>query len=195
VVQDSTAILDYLDERYPLPPLMPADAAEADAARAWEESLDEEVGVTLRLWFYHHTLARRDLALAFLTGGAPWWGGPVLSVIFPKLRSMMRSRMGIHAESAARSMERMLAAFDRLDEALASRPFLVGERFSRADLTACALLAPFCAPGRNEEELAAAFPSEVIAFRDRQKTRPYFAWVDRTYRQYRHPGRTAASAA
>lgn len=195
VVQDSTAILDYLDERYPLPPLTPLDAAEAEAARRWEETLDEEVGVTLRLWFYFHTLPRRGLALGFLSGGAPWWGRPALALMYPKLRVLMSQRMDIHAESAARSMERLLAAFDRLDEILATRSFLVGDRFSRADLTACALLAPLCAPGRSENELAAAFPAEVIAFRDQQKKRPYFRWVDKIYREYRHPVPTTASVA
>jgi glutathione S-transferase len=115
--------------------------------------------------------------------------------MYPKLRVLMSQRMDIHAESAARSMERLLAAFDRLDDTLASRRFLVGDRFSRADLTACALLAPLCAPGRSEDELAAAFPAEVLAFREAQKTRPYFGWVDRIYRGYRHRGPEVASAA
>lgn len=195
VVQDSTAIFDYLEERYPEPALSPRDAEEALAARDWEELLDEELGVTLRLWFYHYTLARKDIAIGFLSGGAPFWGRPALSLMFPKLQAVMREKMGIDAQSAARARERLLAVFDRLDDTLGSQAFLVGDTFSRADLTACALLAPFCAPSRSEEELAATFAPEVLAFRGEQKSRPYFDWVQRTYRRYREPTADRASHA
>ena len=49
--------------------------------------------VTLRQWFYFHTLPRRDLALRFLSGGAPWWGRPMLAALYPKIRAIMVERM------------------------------------------------------------------------------------------------------
>ena len=45
-VQDSTAIIDYLDTRYPNPSLTPDAPGTARQALEWEEYLDEEVGVT-----------------------------------------------------------------------------------------------------------------------------------------------------
>ena len=45
VVQDSTSIITYLDETYPDRPLTPPDAREAKEALAWEEYLDDEIGV------------------------------------------------------------------------------------------------------------------------------------------------------
>jgi glutathione S-transferase len=52
VVQDSTSIITFLDEKYPDRPLTPRDAREAKEALEWEEYLDDEIGVPLRLWFY-----------------------------------------------------------------------------------------------------------------------------------------------
>src|SRR5271166_1056903 len=71
VVQDSTAIIDYLDARYPNSPLTPGDPDASRKALEWEEYLDEEIGVPLRLWFYHHLLPDRGLALKFLLDDAP----------------------------------------------------------------------------------------------------------------------------
>jgi glutathione S-transferase len=131
VVQDSTSIITYLDEKYPDRPLTPCDAQEAKEALAWEEYLDDEIGVPVRLWFYYHALPERDCALRFLLEGAPWYGRPLLSLIYPKLRAAMTALMNIRAESARQSEERLVAALDRLDAALKDRKFLVGDRFSR----------------------------------------------------------------
>src|SRR5262249_32602984 len=65
-VQDSSAIITYLDARFPTPSLTPADPAAAREALEWEDYLDEQIGVTLRLWFYYHALADRERALRFL---------------------------------------------------------------------------------------------------------------------------------
>ena len=67
------------------------------------------------------------------------------------------------------------------------RGFLVGNGFSRADLTACALLAPFCAPTKSEAEISAAFPAPVCALRNANRAKPFFRWVVQTYRDYRGP--------
>jgi glutathione S-transferase len=141
-VQDSTAIIDFLDGKYPQRPLTPQDSAQAKAALDWEEYFDEEIGVTLRLWFYYHALPDRKRALRFMLDGASWYGRPVLAVIFPRVRSVMIEAMNINPDSAKVAEERLLAALERLDNALQDRRFLVGNQFSRADLAACALLSP-----------------------------------------------------
>jgi len=184
--QGSSAILDHLDRHHPRRSLTPAGGDLAQEARGWEARLDEEVGVTVRLWFYHHTLQDRRLALGFLTRGAPWHGRLVLSILFPRLRRVMRERMGIDAATATRAEDRFRRALDDLDAALERKPFLVGESFSRADLTACALLEPLCAPGRARDELG--FPEAVLAVRDELSSRPFFAWVVETYATQRSHG-------
>ena len=80
-----------------------------------------------------------------------------------------------------------MAALDKLDDAVKERRFLVGDRFSRADLTACALLRRHCAAGKSSAEIAAAVPAPVYALRDAHKARPFVSWVQETYRSHRQP--------
>jgi glutathione S-transferase len=189
VVQDSTSIITFLDKQYPDRPLTPCDAQEAKEALAWEEYLDDEIGVPVRLWFYYHALPDRACALRFLLDGAPWYGRPLFALIYPKVRGAMTALMNIHAESARQSEERLVAALDKLDDALKERRFLVGDRFSRADLTACALLRRHCAAGQASAKtaLAPAVPATVLALRDAHKARPFVSWVQEIYRSHRQP--------
>jgi glutathione S-transferase len=187
VVQDSTAIITFLDKNFPNHSLTPRDSNQAKEALEWEEYFDEEIGVTLRLWLYYHALPERDRALRFILDGAPWYGRPLFALIFPKVRSAMMERMNIHAESAKQSEERFLSALETLNNALKDRQFLVGDRFSRADLTACALLSPYCRPGESDDEASVVLPEQVCALRDRHETSRFFGWVLDIYKDHRQP--------
>ncbi|MFO1204418.1 MAG: glutathione S-transferase family protein [Burkholderiales bacterium] len=184
-VQESSAIITYLDGRYPDPALTPGDPTEAREALEWERYLNEEIGVTLRLWFYYHALPDRDLALRVMLDGAAWYARPLYWLSYPKVRSAMTRSMNINDDSAEQSKHRMLLALGKLDDALNERQFLVGDRFSRADLTACALLSTFCLP--NDIEASGQFPPAIRAQRDQLKGRRFFRWVRDVYDNYRQP--------
>jgi glutathione S-transferase len=158
----------------------------AKEALDWEKYLDEEIGVPLRLWFYFHTLPDRSRAQRFLLDGAPWYGRLAMALVYPRVRDAMRTAMNVNADSARRSEARLLKALDRLDSAVKERRFLVGDCFSRADLTACALLSPYCALGKSGPELEIAFPAEVRELRSRDVSRPFFGWVTETYKGHRY---------
>jgi glutathione S-transferase len=49
VIQDSTEIINFLEQKFPNRSLTPPDANDANEAIEWEEYLDEEIGVMLRL--------------------------------------------------------------------------------------------------------------------------------------------------
>jgi glutathione S-transferase len=194
VVQDSAAIITYLDTKHPHSPLTPRDPEAAREALEWEKTLDEQIGVTLRLWFYYHALPDRPRALKFLLTGAPWYGRPLFTLIFPKVREAMVRAMNINAQTAEQAEQTFSAALDELDAALSRRRFLVADRFSRADLTACALLSPCCLPA--DVEAVAKFPPPVLDLRSKLKTRRSFHWVREVYGEFRKPApievRTAA---
>jgi glutathione S-transferase len=183
VVQDSTAIISFLDQQFPQHPLTPADPDEAHAALEWEEYLDAEIGVPLRLWFYHHTLPDRARALRFLLEGQSLRARLMFSMAFPKVRTAMNRAMGIDAEAARRSEARLFAALDRLDTALRDREFLVGNRLSRADLTGCALLLPFCRPAESAAQAAKILPEPLSSARAACAHRRFFAWAGEIHRK------------
>jgi glutathione S-transferase len=184
VVQDSTAIIDFLDQRFPERPLTPTDPDEARAALEWEEYLDEEIGVPLRLWFYHHALPDRARALRFLLESQPWHAHLTFRVAFPKVRTAMKRVMGIDAEASRRAEARLFTALDRLDATLRDREFLVGDRLSRADLTGCALLLPFCRPGEGAARAARILPEALASTRAACAQRRFFAWANEIYSKH-----------
>ena len=183
VVQDSSAIIDYLDQRYANPSLTPSDPNAAREALDWEEYLDEQIGVNIRLWFYHHALRVRRLAVSFLLEGAAWHKKPLFVLVYPKVRRAMLQSMNINTDTARQAEECLRAALEKLDEALVGRRFLVNDRFSRADLTACALLRRSCMP----EETSKEIPPAVRKLRDELKDRHLCQWVRSVYACYRQP--------
>lgn len=194
IVQDSTAIITYLDQKVRDRPLTPRDGRVAKDALEWEEYLDEEVGVTLRCWFYYHALPDRSRSLKFLLDGAPWYGGPMLSLTFPVVRSAMRKAMDIQEKSAERSQARFEAAIHRIDNTLSTRPFLAGDQFSRADLTACALLQPWMRPGETDDEASRLMPEPVAQLRAKYKTTRAFRHVAEMYDSHRQRSASALTA-
>lgn len=184
-VQESAAIIDYLDEKYPSKPLTPGDSNLAREAREWEEYLDEEIGVTVRAWFYYHALPIKTSALTFLLHDGPWYGGPLYALIFPKVRGVMTEKMDLNAETAKRSEERLIDGLSRLNDTIQGRRFLVGDSFTRADLTACALLSHLFRP---IEKFEAVCPEPVLALSKQYSGQPVYKWVNDTYRDYRGNG-------
>jgi glutathione S-transferase len=154
----------------------------------WENYLDEHIGVSLRLWFYYYALPDRDLALRFLLQGATWPRSALFKVIYPKVREAMVQFMNINAESARQAKEQFLAALERLDGALSGHRFLVEDRFSRADLTACALLSPWCLPQEGQP-----IPTPLLEARNQLEGRRFYGWVRDVYDNYRQPIAPAAA--
>lgn len=95
--------------------------------------------------------------------------------------------MNINAETASNAEQRFALALDRLDHALERGPFLVGNRFSRADLTACSLLWPLCRPGESESEIEALLCPTVCALRKQLQHRRFYRWVLERYKEDRTP--------
>jgi glutathione S-transferase len=184
-IQDSTEIINFLEQSFPEQSLTPRDSNDANTAIEWEEYLDEEVGVTLRLWFYYHTLPDRERALRFLCEGAAWYERSLLAIGFGPIRRAMIEMMNVHAEPAKEAERRFRLALDRLDQALERGPFLAGDRFSRADLTACSLLGVLCVPHGPELPIEAIFPAAVCALQTELQQRPFYRWVLDTYRSHR----------
>ncbi len=182
VIQGSAEIIDYLDQTRPEGRLTPVDPSGAALAREWERYLDAEIGSSIRCWFYYHALPDPSLAKRFLLQGAPWYGRPFYALFYPAVRRGMRKLMHIDAAEAERSESRLRAALERLNGALRGPRYLVGGIFSRADLTACALLAPLCLP---PAAVADALPEPVARFRAEQEAAPFFAWVAEIYRRHR----------
>jgi glutathione S-transferase len=189
VIQGSSGIIDYVDQRWPERPLTPTDPSEREQALEFEQWLDRELGETLRRAFYCDALNHRDLTLYLFTQGGPLWGRLLCRVAFSLVARRIRQMYSITAENAALDRDRLGEVFERLEALLDKRRYLVGDRFSRADLTLAALAAPMWDPQEHSTRWPPRdlYPPSIRTLRAQfEKTRAH-DHVMRLYREHRRP--------
>lgn len=185
LVQDSTDIITYLDEKYFQKPLTPLEGDLKKEAIDLEEYCDQEIGVHLRRYFYNTLLHDRPLVTSLLLQDGPRYGPVLYAIMFPVVRTLMRRSMNISPESAKRSEKRLMDGIETLNKILSKRKFLVGESFTRADLSASALTAPLVWPKEHDFRWPNVFPEPLAAFRREHERDPFFPWVLKMYRECR----------
>jgi glutathione S-transferase len=154
VIADSTDIIAWADARDP-GALLPPDPVDRAAALQLEDDLDRDLGPATRRWAYFHLLGRRDLE-PLLLRGVPRWERLALTATRPLAVRYLARSLKIDEAGAERSRQKIDLVFARIGELVADgRRFLVGNRFTVADLTFAALAAPILLPRR----YAAALPS------------------------------------
>jgi glutathione S-transferase len=189
-IVDSTAIIAELERRFPAPALYPQDPDERGRALELEDWFDEQLGpYTRRLAFYE---LRRDPELLLEVGAraAPAMAARLGRALVPYSRLFTGLRYGAaDAERAEQARAKIVAALDRLEAELGEREYLVGERFTVADLTAAALLYPLVRPPQAPSAID-RMPAPYERFRDSLRERPGYRWVQEIYRRHRLPSGT-----
>ena len=179
-VGDSTEILKYLERRYPSPRLWPTDdegKARTDEIETWA---DEKVGTGVRSYLISQ--ASSDPRI-----GALWRA--VISFAGPRAyKRHGADYMGYPTPAAA--AEDFPKVIAKITDFLGPRSYLVGDAFTAADLTVCALLAPVYTPPNSS--LKFPWSSEKPALASDPEFRRVFEWIDFIYNEHRHapPGRS-----
>jgi glutathione S-transferase len=187
IIQGSSAIIDHAEAEWPELTLSPPDESGRRRALELERWLDRELGEPCRRVFYFHALEHRDLVLHFFNQGGPWWGRKLSRIGYHLLANGIREMYAITKDTAARDEERLQAVFERLDALLAGGSYLVGNRFSRADLTLAALSAPMWEPEQHPTRWPSRelYPLELLAFKARFANTATHHHVMRMYRERR----------
>jgi len=191
-IGDSTEIIRRLEERFPDPPLYPADPDERRRALELENYFDEELGPYVRRMAYHHMTTDPDLLAELALHQVQYGHRATLGITKQVLKRFLDLRFATGSPELAREAEdRVVVALDRLDAELEGRQYLAGERFSVADLTAAALLYPFVLPPQMPWR-PSRLPDAWVRFSEANRGRPCHAWVERMYRLHRAPAEPAA---
>lgn len=187
VIQGSSDILDYLDQTFPERPLTPEDPTLREHALAWERRLDEEVGPAIRCYSYHHFLQRPKIVVPMLAAGTPFYNRILLSLAFSRVDEVMRDWMKINEKTATKSRQVVEQLLSELADIYSERPFLVGDQFSRADLTAAALYAPLFQPAEYPVPWPkpGRIPKEIQTWLE--QWRPQIDRLEKVYRAHRKP--------
>lgn len=167
VIPDSTAILNWLEEQKPQPALMPASDKERAEVMLWEELMDWVLGPQGRLLILGKFLRSDDPQ--FQQGGQ-----------FMGQKYQHSPYTEEHAKAAVRRVLTILKHF------LAGRDYLVGNSFTRADLTTASMLAVVNPPPDDlffcPAPVRARFTDPIA---QSPEFAPLFAWRDQIYRKHR----------
>jgi len=145
---ESGTICEYLDETYPAPPLRPADPYERAVMRNWIRHVDERI-INLIVFNWAHSMAKT----------AQQWSDAELAEKLKSVPSKERREAWIRAarkpyteEERGEARAKLVQLLDRMEDMLRQTKWLVGDRYSIADIA----VVPFVK--RIDEEIA---PDEV----------------------------------
>jgi glutathione S-transferase len=145
-IGDSTRIIAALERRWPEPPLYPADPTQCRQALELEDFFDEELGPYVRLLALDRMLPDPELLLAAFTPDLKGGRRVVAGAMYPLIRRRLVADFAIDERSVAHAEGKCRAACERFRAELEPSGYLVGDRFTVADLTLGALVAPLVAP-------------------------------------------------
>jgi glutathione S-transferase len=143
---DSTRIIEALEQRYPAPPLYPADPSARRHALELEEFFDEELGPHSRLLALHCMLPDPDLLLGAFAPDLNRARRLAARASFPLVKKRIESDFGIDEQRVSLAYAQLAIAGERFRSELQPGGYLVGNTFTVADLTLASLLAPLVAP-------------------------------------------------
>lgn len=179
-MSDSTDIWQYLDaiapenaKLYPIAPDLLQQVKELEAL------FNTQLGTATRVWAYSHTRHNPKLALFRFTSGVPFHERGLFPLVFPLVTSMIR-RINVTTEAASDAHAQITRIFGTVSHKLADRrTYLVGDRFTAADLTFAALTTAAVRPPEygdaalelsNLEQLPPKMVDEVRAFREMSRS-------------------------
>lgn len=180
----------YFDARAtPERRLLPDGQAEqAELARLWSQLYDE-FGTATTLWVYYYVVPHKDILAGPLGEGAPRWEGALARLAYPVFAGFLRKGLKLTAENADAALVTIRRTFDAVDQRLGDgRPFLLGTRFTLADLLFAVMAAPVLVPEGYGGAIPplAAMPAEVRQLAEELREREAGRFALRIYRDYRH---------
>lgn len=192
---DSTDILHYLERMQPAPALFPDDADDAARVSELEAFFDEHCARHVSGVLYHYVLDHPRVLAAAWGYGLPIHRRLLVRAMLPAVGPAMRRARGIDADSASEHRRLALQAMDRLDASLRDEDtgYLIGDRFTAADLAAAAVLAPAVRPPGSAWDArlrptpaSPGFPPpSMIAFLAEVAAHPASAWVREMWVRHR----------
>jgi glutathione S-transferase len=187
VVQGSSAVIDWAESKAQDRGRSLSPSAGLAEAKEIERRADAVIGVHVRrLAFAEMLPSHSHLLKPALFYRASGWHRLIGNMMWPASRRIMLRSLDIRPGAAAESRSKLEVELAWLDGKLADgRPYLVGDRFSRADLTVASLLATFARPREMPVYHGLKATDAIAADVNRWSERPVMRWVSAQYRAHR----------
>ncbi len=146
-IGESAGIIAWVDRRLPPEHRLVADGATSPELASICERLDERLGPHGRRLIYVRMFEQPEVMLRFNNQGVPHWEARALRAALPFAKRFIDHALditpGIEISDEATVWEEFDWVAGMLED---GRPFLLGDRFTAADLTFAALAAPVVLP-------------------------------------------------
>jgi glutathione S-transferase len=173
VIADSTEIAFHLEQRHPLPPLLPADPKERAQVLLLEDWADTSLASSCRRALLQAAATNPKLRAALLPEATPSSLRQLVSALPGGLMGSVSDTLSsLLAPLEARQLHRNL---EQLTQLVAGRSYLVGDRLSLADLAVVAQLSLLRFPASAGAPLAG---EGVSGMADHPIVQPLFIWRD-----------------
>ena len=148
VLTNSEEILRYLDAiASDEAKLYPTEPENRQQVEEFVKLFDSVLAPAVRQWFYFYVFNQAQLVQPLWCQGVPWFERLLFPVVFRWMRSNVFQMYTINAASATAAYEHICEIFKTIESELADgRTYLVGDRFSAADLTFATLAAAVVMP-------------------------------------------------
>ena len=195
-VGDSTAVIAALEERFPEPPLYPADAEQRRRALELEDFFDEELGPHVRLLGFHELRndpdAIQDADRKDRAGAARQGRRPRSRLRSHLLQPALRRRRPAGGRSWPAPRSSPPSTASKRSSTVTSTWSAIASRV--ADLTAAALLNPIVLPDEGPIPNDTPGARGIEEFRAPLVDRDGFKWVEEMFARHRLPAPAAAPA-
>jgi glutathione S-transferase len=147
-LNSSEEILQFVDAIAPdhlkLYPTIPEQRQQVEKL---VDLFDSVLAPAVRLWTYFYIMDQPHVVQPLWCDGVPWYERLLFPVVFPWMRSNVVQMYDVNESTAIAAYETMNQIFETVGELLADgQGYLVGDRFSAADLTFATLAAAVVSP-------------------------------------------------
>jgi glutathione S-transferase len=186
VIDGSARLIEWLDDRWPEPRLLPTDPAQRDEALRIQRWFDDEITPRIRRTVLDALLASPEYFARVFAEGRPRWQQLAYACAVPLAAPLIRKGNGI---AGAASIEDGHAAAGEAMDFVASRcagsGYLVGAVFTVADLTAASTLAVLARPERSPMSAPEPVHPGFAALIARYAAHPAIVWTRAIYAKHR----------
>lgn len=190
-VSGSAAIIDFLEQQHPDPALYPADPELRAQALALQARWDEQVGPAVRTVVFSVFVDEPGYLCATFARGKPALKRAGYRALLPLAIPLIRKVNGVYPDTIEQSLQQVDETLKELAGAVERSPYLIGDTFSVADLTAASLLAPLANPDHPDMKRIEPIPPRLTHLLARWDKHPALTWVRHLYARHRAASATA----
>ncbi len=184
VTTGSAAIIDRLENLKP--GLYPENAELRSAALDMQSMLDRELGPMIRRALFSEMVDEGAYFCRMFADGKSLPARLAYRAAYPMAKGLIKKGNGVTDQA---SIDKAFAETERLMNLIGERSsatgYLVGDSFTVADLTACALLSPAANPPDCDVTRPEPMPTCVQDFLARWSAHPAIPWVREIYAKHR----------